>query len=119
MDERLKKSLEFANYRISLFNRKEDIKTKFNTMLLHSCNGGIFKITTDMICFVKLMLDNERDSVVLIDNNTNPIEITEIPEFYSIIVSKYIEASNYYNFEYNKLRKARTISSIYSIIDEV
>lgn len=117
MDERLAKALEFSNYRISLFNRKEDIKTKFNTMLLYSCNGGSFKVTTELLCFVKLILDSGKSNIVLVDLNNNPVEIVEIQKFYNDILSKYVEATNYYNFEYNKLRKSRTVSSVNDIIE--
>ncbi len=116
MDERLKKALDFSNYRISLLNKKEDIKIKFNTMLIHSANGGIFKITQELISFIKLVIDNDREEVVLIDSNNNPIQITDISEFYTEILSKYIEATNYYYFEYNKLKKARSIESLYNFV---
>ena len=116
MDERLAKALDFSNYRISLFNRKEDIKTRFNTMLLHSCNGGNFKINPELICFAKLLIDSGRNDAVLIDINGNPVELN-IQSFYTDILSKYVEATNYYNFEYSKLRKSRTVSSIYDIIE--
>lgn len=118
MDERLKKAIEFSNYRNSLFNKKEDIKTKVTAMLLYGYNGGIFKITQELILFVKLILDQEKDQVVLIDSNENPIEIKDIKTFYEHIFTKYFEATNYYNSEYTKLKQARSVSSIYDFIDK-
>lgn len=118
MDDRLKKALEFSNYRISLFNRKEDIKVKVNGILTHSHNGGIFKITIELIAFVKLLVDAQSTDIVLIDRNNNPIEILDIRKFYDDIFSKYFEATNYYNVEYTKLKQARTVSSIYDFVEE-
>lgn len=109
MDDRLKRAIEFANYRVSLFNSKENIKLKVDTMLTYAVNGGIFKATVDLINFTKLVIDLGHDSVVLIDINGNPVEITDIPVFHAEILSKYFEATNYYNIEYSKLRRARTI----------
>lgn len=116
MDDRLKKALDFSNYRISLFNKKEDLKIKFNTMLLHSCNGGNFKITQDLICFVKLMIDSDREDIILIDVNNNPIQITDPSEFFVEIIGKYIEATNFYYSEYSKLKKARSVSKLLDIV---
>jgi len=117
MDERLQKALEFSRYRIALFNRKEDLKLKVNNMLVHSYNGGIFKSSQELITFVKLLLDQERTRVVLIDENGNPIEITDLPAFFDDIFSKYFEATNYYHTEYSNLRTARSVSSIYEFVD--
>ena len=118
MDERLQKAFDFSNYRIALFNRKEDLKIKVNNMLTHACNGGVFKITQELIVFVKLLIDQQRTRVVLIDENGNPVEITDIPGFFDDIFGKYFEATNLYHTEYAKLRSARTVKSIYEFVDE-
>ena len=112
MDDRLKRAIEFANYRVSLFNSKENIKLKVDTMLTHAVNGGIFKATVDLINFTKLVIDLGHDSVVLIDINGNPVEITDVPGFHTEMLSKYFEATNYYNVEYRNLRRARTIRDL-------
>jgi hypothetical protein len=118
MDERLEKALEFSKYRLSLFNRKEDLKIKVNNMLIHAHNGGIFGITQELISFVKLLLDHDTQRVVLIDENGNPTEITEIQLFFDDIMSKYFEATNLYHTEYSKLRSARSVKSIYEFVDD-
>jgi len=118
MEDRLKKAIEFSNYRTSLFNKKEDIKTRVGSMLTYGYNGGIFKINQTLICFVKLVLDQGKDYVVLIDSNENPIEIKELQTFYDTIFTKYFEANNFYHSEYEKLKKSRTVTSIYDFIDK-
>ena len=116
MDERLEKALEFSKYRIALFNRKEDLKIKVNNMLVHAHNGGIFRVTQELVTFVKLLVDANRDRAVLIDENGNPVEIVNLPDFLDEILSKYFEATNYYHSEYTKLRSARSVNSIYEFV---
>ena len=118
MDDRLKKAIEFSNYRIGLFNRKEDLKVSFYSMLSYGHNGGVFKITSELISFVKLILDEDKTSCVLIDSYENPIDVTDLRLFYDSIFTRYFEATNYYNTEYTKLKKARTVSTIYDFIDK-
>lgn len=118
MDDRLKKAIEFSNYRTSLFNRKEDIKVGFNSMLNHGHNGGVFRITPELISFVKLILDENKSSCVLIDSYGNPVEVSDLKSFYDLIFTKYFEATNYYNTEYTKLKKARSVSTIYDFVDK-
>ena len=118
MDDRLQKALEFSKYRISLFNRKEDLKIKVNNMLIHAHNGGIFKATQELISFVKLLLDEDTSTVVLIDQNGNPIEIKDLRLFFDDMLGKYFEATNYYHTEYSKLRNARSVNSIYEFVND-
>ena len=118
MDDRLKKALEFSNYRIGLFERKEDLKLGMSNMLTYAKNGGIFKIDMTLICFVKMSIDNDKQRIVLIDTNSNPIVITDLKEFYDEIFNKYFEATNLYHTEYTKLKRSRTVSSLYDFIEE-
>lgn len=114
MDDRLEKALEFANYRVGLFNQKENIKLKMETMLSYGINGGIFKATPELISFITLISSHGKDTVVLIDINGNPIEITDLDLFKNELLSRYFEATNYYHVEYTKLRKARSVKDQYS-----
>lgn len=119
MDERLSKALEFSNFRISLFNKKESIRLKMNSMLTYAINGGIFKAKIETINFLKLLIDEGKDQVVLIDLNGNPVEITNIKELYNELLSRYFQATNFYYVEYDKIRKARTVKTLMSeLFDE-
>lgn len=119
MDERLSKALEFSNFRISLFNKKESIRLKMDSMLNYAINGGIFKAKVETINFLKLLIDDGKDQVVLIDLNGNPVEITNIKELYNELLSRYFSATNFYHVEYDKIRKARTVKSLMSeLFDE-
>ena len=118
MDDRLQKALEFSRYRVSLFNRKEDLKIKLKSMLTYAHNGGVFAIDQSLITFVDLLVKQGRDAFVLIDNNGNPIEIVDPQGFLAEIFSRYFEATNLYHSEYTKLKAARSVRSIYEFIDE-
>lgn len=112
MDERLEKALAFANYKTSVFNNKENIRIKTDTLLTYAINGGIFKITLELINFTKLLIDSRVSVVILIDSNSNPIEITDVVSFHEDILSKYFEATNYYLVEYKKL-KTRNVKDLF------
>lgn len=116
MDDRLSKALEFSNFRISLFNKKENIRLKMDSMCSYAVNGGIFKADPQTITFVKLVLDSGRDQVVLLDINGNPIEITDIKLLYEELTSRYFQATNFYHVEYDKIKKARSVKSLFSEI---
>lgn len=114
MDSRLEKALEFSNYRVSLFTQKENIKLKMEAMLSYGINGGIFKSDPELISFVSFISSSGKDSVVLIDINGNPIEITDLESFKNELLSRYFEATNFYHVEYTKLRKARSVKDQFS-----
>jgi hypothetical protein len=118
MDDKLQKALEFSNYRISLFNIKENVKIKTDTLLTHSINGGIFKSSPTLITFVKLLIDSGKTSAILTDNNINPIKIDNLQEFYDEIFSKYFEANDFYHNEYENLKKSRSVKQQYAEIFE-
>jgi len=114
MDEKLEKALAAANHRLNLLNLKENLKIKFDTIVTYATNGGIFKATRELIVFVKIIIDSNRSTVVLIDENGNPIEITDIPNFYENLLDKYFQATNYYHYEYTKLKKIRSSAELFS-----
>lgn len=113
MDDRLQKALDFANYRITLFNTKENIKLKVDSMLNHATNGGMFKVTLELINFTKLLIDMDQNVVVLVDVNGNPIEIVDIQKFHKDLLSKYFQATNYYYTEWTKVKGARALKDLF------
>lgn len=118
MDDRLQKALEFSKYRVSLFNRKEDLKIKLKSMLTYAHNGGVFAIDQSLITFVDMLCKQGRDTIILIDTNGNPIEILAPTKFLAEIFSRYFEATNLYHSEYTKLKAARSVRSVYEFVDE-
>ena len=117
MSEKLTKALEFANYRSTLNNQRAILKSKAESLLSYSIDGGTFTIDPGLISFVKLLRDEGMETAVLIDIYDNPISV-ELDDFYTEIISRYVEATNDYLDEYGKLSKARSVNSILDISDE-
>jgi len=100
MTSKLTKALEFSNYRQTLNIQHNNLKSKVQTLLTYSINGGSFNIDLPLITFVEMLIKKENDSVVLLDVYNNPIEITDLKDFLEEILSRYFEATNEYYAEY-------------------
>ena len=117
MSTRLTKALEFANYRTTLNNQKEQLKAKTQSLLSFSINGGSFTIDLPLLTFCKQLLDDNQTEVVLLDIYNNPIKV-ELEKFYEEILSRYYEVTNDYYVEYEKLRKARKVHKVLDLNEE-
>lgn len=115
MDQRLKEALSFSNLRKVLFNVKSDLRLQCEARLKYSIDGGIFDIDRTLITFVKMLLDDGRTDVVLIDRNQNPIRVQDLRSFYDEIFSRYFEATNIYHTDYTRMRQARTIDDLLGV----
>jgi len=111
MAAKLQTALEFSNYRQTLNNQKEVLKAKTESLLSYSINGGTFTIDRELITFVKVLLDDKHTDAVLLDIYNHPIAI-DLQNFYGEIMSRYFEVTNDYYVEYEKIRKARKVSSV-------
>ena len=88
MSTKLTKALEFANYRSSLNVQHNNMKARVQTLLSYSTNGGTFAISHELIAFVKLLVDREMDSAVLLDVYNNPIQNENLNEFQEELISR-------------------------------
>jgi len=109
MDDRLTKALEYSNYKVTVFQQKQNLKLRLENLLTYAHNGGMFKITQELISFVDALLRREVEDVVLVDARENPVKIANLEEFYDTILGQYFEATNEYHLEFEKLRKARSV----------
>lgn len=114
MSEKLNRALEFANYRVTLNNQQEVLRTKTEALLIYSVNGGSFTVDRNLVCFTKLLIDDGETEAVLLDNYKNPIRV-ELADFYAEIRSRYFEVTNDYHYQFEKLRKARKVQNIVDI----
>ena len=76
-----------------------------------SNDGGTFTIDRELITFVKILIDDKHTDAVLLDIYNHPIAV-DLQNFYSEIMSRYFEVTNDYYVEYEKIRKARKVSSV-------
>jgi len=81
MTSKLTKALEFANYRQTLNIQHNNLKSKVQTLLTYSINGGSFIVDLSLITFIEMLIKRKEDSVVLLDVYNNPIEITDLEDF--------------------------------------
>ena len=117
MSTKLTKALEFANYRITLNNQQEQMKTRAEGLLTYSCGGGSFRIDRELITFCKILMDAGNTRSVLLDVYNNPIMI-ELEDFYEEILSRYFEVTNDYYTEYEKLRKSRKTHKVLDLNED-
>ena len=112
MTSKLTKALEFANYRLTLNVQHNALRSKVQTLLSYSTNGGTFEISQTLISFVQTLIDQQHTKAVLLDVYNNPIEIDGLADFLEEIISRYFEATNEYHAEYTKLRKSRKVHKL-------
>ena len=77
------------------------------TMLTIGFNGNMFTAKLELINFVKQLLDLNVRQYIFLDDNENPVLITDLLEFHSRLLSTYTEALNEYYVENEKLKKLR------------
>lgn len=106
--ERLSQAITTANYRITLNNQKQNARLKLNKDLTYAINGGIFLITTALLSFTSTMVLQGKTEIIMLDNNNNPIEITDLIAFNETILDKYYEHMNEFLYEFKQINKSRT-----------
>lgn len=113
MDERLEKALEFANFMVTLNNQKRSLKEKYYTDCMYYHNGGTFKITKDLITFIKTLVDlgNNKETII-VDDNDLPIRVDDLKKFLDDIIDQYFIASNSYYNDYQLLKKNRSVEAL-------
>lgn len=112
MDERLKTALEQANYSVTLQNQKKNHQLKFQNSLSYSTDGGTFVVSPQLISFVDTLIRNESTDGILIDTRGNPIFIADLQLFLTTIIDIYHRAANEFLSNIEKLKLARTTSSV-------
>jgi len=108
---------------------KDTIKKKFNQKVAHATqrettlgllslpyNGGLFKVTHELISFCELMslrqqmaaeADLEANPTVVLDSYNNPILIEDAVDFTTKLWQRYYEVTNEYYAELGKIRQIR------------
>ena len=112
MDERLEKAIEFTNYMVTLNNQKRLLKEKYLEDLIFFYNGCQFTVTKELINFCSTMIASKQDEIILVDDNSIPLQIDNIEEFNSGILDTYFSASNNYFVEYQNLKKNRSVEGL-------
>ena len=112
MEDRLRRALEFSNYRQTLHIQRENVKQRYNSQLQLIISGGIFYAERELISFVQSLIDTKNDSAIIIDSKNNPINIENLKEFRENLLEAYHQASNELYAEHRRLKKSRNIKAI-------
>jgi hypothetical protein len=112
---RLEKALEFSNTMQTFNLAKNNLKVKTQNLLSYSTNGGIFRVSQDLIGFMNFVVSSGKTETILLDKNDIPIKIEDTEKFLEDISSLYFEAVNEYYNDYQKLRSSRKIEKVLEI----
>lgn len=112
MDERLEKALEFANYRMTLGNQKRNVKTRMQILQTVHYKSGTFNADAPTIAFINALLQNNKKSAIIVDNNDNPIEIEDLSDFQDTLIGAYTESTNEYKTQVDKINRARSVKKL-------
>jgi hypothetical protein len=112
MDERLERALEFGNYRRTLSNQKKNVISRMKVLQTVHHNTGVFLANEVTIAFVNSLLQAGKQTAILIDTKENPIEIESLHDFLELLVGHYVESTNEYKIQVDKLKRAKNIKKI-------
>ena len=112
---RLEKALEFSNTMQTFNLAKNNLKVKTQNLLSYSTNGGIFRVSQELIGFMQFVVQSGKTETIILDKNDIPIQIEDTEKFLENISSLYFEAINEYYNDYQKLRSSRKIEKVLEI----
>jgi hypothetical protein len=112
MDERLERALEFSNYRRTLSNQKKNIVSRMRVLQTVHHNSGTFFADASTIAFINALIQAGKKTAILIDTKENPIEISDLQDFLELLIGHYVESTNEYKIQIDKLKKSRDIKKI-------
>jgi hypothetical protein len=113
VNKKLEQAFDIANYMTTLASQKQIIKEEFYQNLLYYYNGGVFKVTPELISFVRTLIDLNKDlSPVLVDDNAIPVNVNDLTQFLSNILSVYNSAVNEYYTKHEQIRKSRSVEKL-------
>lgn len=113
MNKKLEQAFDIANYMTTLASQKQIIKEEFYQNLLYYYNGGVFKVTPELISFVRTLVELDKDpEPILVDNNDIPINVGNLIEFQNNILSVYYSAINEYYTKHEQIRKSRSVEKL-------
>jgi hypothetical protein len=113
MDDRLKKALDFANYRLTLQTQRKNIDARVESMLLLNYNNYVFKVTQDLIGYVSAQVSlNPKKVLYIADSIGNTSSIDKSKEFLKKLLETYDKAMQLKWDEQQKLKKARATKTV-------
>jgi len=113
MTGQLDQALQTANFMATLTNQRRVAFEEFQQSLIYYTKGSSFLITRELITFVKVLIDGGfLKNVVLIDDNTVPVTVEDLEDFYQSILNQYTTAAALYQTTYNEIKSKRKIEDL-------
>lgn len=115
-------AFEQIHFRAIFENQREKLKEALEGDLIYPHNGGFFILGAPLFFEIKMYIDENKVSVILLDINSIPVKITNLEEFLKETRSVYTEALNRYNLGFvrlNKSRKVPTLTKLHDLEDDV
>ena len=113
MDERIEKAFETANYMATLSNQRRIILEEFNQQLIYYINGAVFKIDSNLITYIKTVLDlGHTTDIIFVDSNNSPVQIQDVQNFFDNVTDQYFLALNTYSNKYSEIKKQRRVQGL-------
>lgn len=118
MNELFQKAIEHSNRMEVIENQLFILKEEYTQNLNYYSSGGTFKVSKELIVFVKTLIDLSNDNnVVIIDDNNNPILIEDLKVFLNDVLDCYFTATNKYYTKYSNIVSQRSIEMLVDIND--
>jgi len=109
----IEKLMDVAKTMAVLANQKRALKEEYEQSLVFFHSGGSFKITKELISFIHTIRTvSNYNEFVLIDDAGIPIQIKNLEKFLQDILDVYIQSSNAFLSNYQKLKNSKNIESI-------
>lgn len=119
MDEQLQKAYDIANYMTTLASQKRIAFEEYQQQTVYFYNGATFKISRELINFVKTLIDLKQTDAVLIDDNNLPVDIDDLKKFLENILNVYTLAVNEFQTKYKILKSNRSIEGLIDLWHKV
>jgi hypothetical protein len=113
VNQNIEKAFEISNLMATVANQKRILQEEYTQSLMYFENGGSFKADNNTIAYVKTLKElTSEKRLVIIDNNSTPIEILDIDKFLESLLDRHFQANNAYFASFSALKKSRNIKAI-------
>ena len=101
-----------ASYVTAIATQREALKLRFKAACCIYLNGGHFVITPNFMTWIAQQIEMGYETVLLLDENENPIRIDHPEDFLITVTDQYSRALNAYYAAFSTLRQARSAEQV-------
>lgn len=115
MDERIEKAFQTANFMATLSNLRKTALEEYQQSLIYYFQGSSFTVSRELIVFVHTLTELGNKESIILDDNNIPLNITNLTEFLTNILSVYGQATNTYLSKYGSIRSKRKVEDLINL----